>query len=207
MRRPLRSPSAAGVVLVVALALSACGGDDDPAARSATEHNEADASFSQGMIPHHAQALSMVDMLQSRPLDPEMEELAAQIRDAQGPEIELMADWLEEWDEEVPETMRDHSHAGHDQGDASDTMEGMGPEHDDMPGMMSADDFEDLEEARDGAFQEMWLRMMIEHHEGAIEMAETEQEEGRFEPALDLAGQIIESQTAEIETMQEMLAD
>ncbi|GGD09678.1 DUF305 domain-containing protein [Nocardioides daphniae] len=204
MRSFVRTSAAA---LTLALTLSACGGDDDSGTRSATEHNDADVSFAQGMIPHHAQALSMVDMLQSRPLDPELETLAEQIRDAQGPEIELMADWLEEWDEEVPETMRDHVNSGHDMGQGSDIMEEMGPGHDDMPGMMSADDFEELEEARDDAFQEMWLRMMIEHHEGAIEMAETEQEEGRFEPAIDLAGEIVESQTAEIETMQEMLAD
>ena len=44
--------------------------------------------------------------------------------------------------------------------------------------------------------------MMIEHHEGAVEMAETEEAEGQYEPAVELAEDIQESQTAEIEKMQ-----
>ena len=52
----------------------------------------------------------------------------------------------------------------------------------------------------------MWLRMMIVHHEGAIEMSEVEQDEGEYGPALELADRIIDSQSAEIELMEEMLS-
>ena len=51
----------------------------------------------------------------------------------------------------------------------------------------------------------MWLEMMIEHHEGAVEMAQTEQAEGQFKDTVDLAGQVIKTQTAEIDTMKELL--
>ena len=51
----------------------------------------------------------------------------------------------------------------------------------------------------------MWLEMMIEHHEGAVEMAEEEQGDGEYPPAVDLAGDIVESQTAEIEEMRSLL--
>ncbi len=61
------------------------------------------------MIPHHAQAIEMVTLTQGRPLDPAVEDLANQIRDAQAPEVETMVDWLTAWDEQIPETSIDHA--------------------------------------------------------------------------------------------------
>ncbi|HEY0643355.1 MAG TPA: DUF305 domain-containing protein, partial [Nocardioides sp.] len=193
--------------LALGVGLTACGDDtSDAAAKAAvstTEHNDADVAFASDMITHHAQALSMVDLTLDREVDPEVQALAEDIREAQGPEIETMADWLTEWGEDVPETMRDHVNGGHDMDDMSDNMDDMG--HDDMPGMMSADDIDELENSADVEFQDMWLEMMIEHHEGAVEMAETEQSDGQFKDAVDLAGQIIDAQKKEIETMTELL--
>ena len=203
----MRALSALALTLALGVGLTACGDDtSEPAGKaevSTTEHNDADVTFASDMITHHAQALSMVDMTLDRPLDPEVQALAEDIRDAQGPEIETMADWLTEWGEDVPETMRDHVNSGHDMGDMSDNMDDMG--HDDMPGMMSADDIDELENSADAEFQDMWLEMMIEHHEGAVEMAKTEQAEGQFKDTVDLAGQVIETQTAEIGTMKDLL--
>jgi uncharacterized protein (DUF305 family) len=51
----------------------------------------------------------------------------------------------------------------------------------------------------------MWLEMMIEHHEGAIEMAKAEQEDGRYKAAVALAGDIVDSQSQEVSTMQGLL--
>ena len=204
-RRLVRVTGALSLGLVLAVGLTACGNDtDDPVATaevSTTEHNDADVTFSTDMIQHHAQALSMVDLTLDRPLDPEVQSLAEEIRDAQGPEIETMADWLTAWGEEVPATMRDHVNSGHDTDDMSDDMD----HGDDMPGMMSADDMAALRDASDEEFQTMWLEMMIEHHEGAIVMARTEQEDGRYQAAVELAAEIEESQAVEIETMQELL--
>jgi len=210
-QRPLFRATWAAAGLAVLLTLSACGGSDEaeaPQKLSETEHNKADVTFATDMIQHHAQALSMVDLTMDRDLEPEVQELADSIRAAQSPEIETMSGWLQEWGEEVPSTMRDHVNGGHEgHGDdedssMSDSMEGM---DEDMPGMMSAEDMDALENASDAEFSDMWLTMMIEHHEGAIEMSETEQDEGRFKPAVDLAGTIIESQTAEIDTMEKLL--
>src|SRR5690606_38551675 len=132
------------------LTLTACSGDDTTAQVSETEHNDADVAFASDMIQHHAQALSMVDLTVDRTLDPEVQQLAEDIREAQGPEIETMTDWLQDWDEEVPETMRDHSNAGHDTEGMGESMEGMDS---DMPGMLSADEFDRLENAPDADFQ------------------------------------------------------
>ncbi|MBG6095910.1 DUF305 domain-containing protein [Nocardioides sp. WG-D5] len=209
-QRPLIRATWAAAGLAVLLTLSGCGGSEEakaPQELSETEHNKADVAFATDMIQHHAQAMAMVDLTMDRTLDPEVQELADAIRAAQSPEIETMSSWLQEWGEEVPSTMRDHVNGGHEgHGDEdssmSDSMEGMDT---DMPGMMSAEDMDSLENASDAEFQDMWLEMMIEHHEGAVEMSETEQGEGRFKPAVDLAGTIIENQSTEIDTMEKIL--
>ncbi len=109
-----------------------------------------------------------------------------------------MTDWLTEWDEPIPATVRDHLNAeGH--GDHGDDT-GM-----DMPGMMSADEMAALEAASDAEFGDLFLAMMIEHHEGAIEMAQAEQEDGRYEPAVTLAEQIESGQAAEVDDMRALL--
>lgn len=195
-----RTSALAAAVLGLALTLSACGSDDASTDTttdlSTTEHNDADVAFATDMIQHHAQALSMVDLTLDRDLDPQVTALAEEVRAVQGPEIEAMADWLTTWGEDVPETMRDHVNSGHDM-DAMD-------HGDEMPGMMTAEDMDALERASDAEFEQMWLDMMIEHHEGAVEMAETEIGNGQYEPAVDLAGDIVETQTAEIEEMERL---
>ncbi|MEU6395565.1 DUF305 domain-containing protein [Streptomyces cinnamoneus] len=86
-------------------------------------------------------------------------------------------------------------------------MDGMGHDDDDspLPGMMEAEDFNRIGSARGNAFDTMFLIQMIEHHEGAIDMAETEKQQGLYGPAKTLADDIITSQTAEITQMREML--
>lgn len=197
------------LALLVALtatifSLSACGDADDGGAaepqqtytsRDGDVFNDADADFATDMIQHHAQALVMVDLTAGRKLDAEVAELADEILMAQGPEIELMVTWLTDWERPVPETVRDHANA-HGDGHASDA---------EMPGMMSSEQMAELEDAPDADFQRLWLEMMIQHHEGAITMAEAEQEAGRFGPAVELAEQIVTSQQTEIATMRDLL--
>jgi len=203
--RTTRALSALTVTAALALTAAACGTDDAGTTTSSevstTEHNDADVEFASNMLQHHAQALSMVDLTIDRPLDPAVQQLAEQIREAQAPEIETFTDWLTDWDEEIPETMRDHSNAGHDMDDMGESMS-----EENMPGMMTSDDMEALEDASDADFQTMWLEMMVEHHEGAVEMAKDEQSDGQYKPAVDLAGNIVESQSAEIETMKGLLS-
>ncbi|GAA0985792.1 hypothetical protein ENKNEFLB_01723 [Nocardioides aquaticus] len=194
--RTTRAISATALGLTLALTAAACGNDadggDTSAQVSTTEHNDADVAFASEMLQHHAQALTMVDLTQGRDLDPEVQQLADDIRAAQAPEIETFTGWLTDWDETVPDT--------------GDAMEGMDAAEMDMPGMMSAADMTALEDAPDGDFQTMWLEMMIEHHSGAIDMAEAETEQGQYKPAIDLAEEIAESQAGEIQTMEDLLA-
>ena len=77
----------------------------------------------------------------------------------------------------------------------------------DMPGMLTDEQLADLEAAAGPAFDEMFLEAMIDHHTGAIQMAQTEQEGGAFAEAIDLAEQIEQAQTEEIDRMRALLAD
>ncbi|MCL6731265.1 DUF305 domain-containing protein [Streptomyces neyagawaensis] len=152
-------------------------------------HNKADVGFAEEMIQHHRQAVDMAELADSRAASPEVKKLATKIKGAQDPEIETMSGWLTAWGEKVPEDM-----AGMGHGMSSG-----------MPGMMSAEDMADLEKASGAAFDEKFLKLMVEHHEGAVEMAETEQAEGKYAPAIDLAEDVITAQTAEIKQMNKML--
>lgn len=196
--RPART---APLLAALALLVAGCGDDSSTGSSgsSGSGHNDADVAFATGMIPHHAQALDMVEMAEDRELDSEVSELVEDIRAAQEPEIETMTGWLEDWDEEVPST--DGSMEGMDHGSDHGSMDGGSG----MVGMMSEEDMAELEGASDAMFQQMWLEMMVEHHRGAVEMAQTEQAEGEFPDAVELAKDIEESQSAEIATMEELL--
>ena len=195
------------VSALVALALLAgCSDDSAPAttsgAASGSGHNQADVEFATGMIPHHAQALHMVEMAEGRATTPEFRRLLDDIEAAQGPEIELMAGWLEDWGEEVPPTSMGMGTGYGPRGDDH----GMGHDDPGQPGMMGSGDLDRLGATGGDGFERMWMRMMIEHHEGAIEMAESEQRLGESPDALGLAADIIEAQRAEIELMEDLIS-
>lgn len=191
----LRRTAVASTAVALMIALAGCTtsgmggmdhGSDDPTSESpaGAEFNAADEAFVIGMIPHHEQAVEMAELLLAKDgVDARVVELAERIRDAQQPEIDLMTGWLDDWGVDA------------DMGG----MEGM--DHGD-DGMMSEDDMAALEAASGPDASALFLEQMIEHHEGAIEMAEQELAEGENADALDLAQQIIDDQTAEIAEMQ-----
>ncbi|MDX6758672.1 DUF305 domain-containing protein [Streptomyces sp. F8] len=195
-----RRTAVAAVAAAPVLFLAGCGDDGNGSAATtasptasasvpAGEHNQADVDFAQEMIPHHRQAVMMSDMAETRASSDEVKTLAAKIKQAQEPEIATMSAWLTAWGEEVPQGMD-----GMDHGDATS-----------MPGMMDDRQMDDMRGASGTAFDTMFLTMMIKHHEGAIEMAETEKEEGAYGPAKELADDILTAQKAEIAQMKQML--
>ncbi|MFI0039821.1 DUF305 domain-containing protein [Streptomyces mutabilis] len=218
-RSLVRRTAAAVAAGAAALTLAACGGADDgdaggsaghgghnasasasaPASAPASQgrHNAADVAFAKGMIPHHRQAVEMADLAPERAGSPEVEKLAAEIKKAQDPEIRTLSGWLTSWGEEVPadDAAMDHSTHG------MEGMEGM----DGMDGMMTDQEMRGLEDASGEAFDTAFLELMIKHHEGAVAMARTEQADGAHAPAKKMAGEIITSQSAEIERMNRLL--
>ncbi|MCX5364068.1 DUF305 domain-containing protein [Streptomyces sp. NBC_00124] len=195
--------------VTAALVLTACGDSDSnsgdaghgsshgtsssPSPSTAAAHNAQDVSFAQGMIPHHRQALEMAELAADRASSAEVKSLAARIEKAQDPEIKTMSGWLKSWGEEVPEAGA--SMPGMDHGSESG-----------MPGMMDGADMTKLEKASGEKFDALFLNLMVEHHEGAVDMAGTEKTKGRYEPATTMADDIVTGQTAEIEEMNKLLS-
>ncbi|MFE9770532.1 DUF305 domain-containing protein [Streptomyces sp. NPDC005931] len=209
--RTLARRAALGVVAATAaLALSACGGDGGTQDRAASgdgssasaeatagAHNAQDVAFAQGMIPHHRQALEMARMAADRASSAEVKDLARRIEKAQDPEITTMTGWLESWGEDVPAADAG-AHGGHGTDHSASG-------HGGMPGMMSEQEMGALEKATGKDFDAAFLELMVEHHEGAVDMAEVQKTKGRHGPAKDLADAIITAQKAEITEMNELL--
>lgn len=151
---------------------------------AATEHNDADTMFAQGMIPHHEQAVEMSEMmLQKKDIPVSVTDLAARIKAAQAPEIETMTGWLKTWNESAT----------------------MGSGHS-MDGMMGEGDMKQLESAQGTAAARLFLTQMVTHHQGAIMMAQTEMSQGKNADAIQLSRDIVTAQEAEIKEMQDLLA-
>lgn len=159
------------------------------------DFNATDLAFAQGMIVHHGQAVMMADMALDQTDNADIVALATAIKAAQDPEITEMTGWLEGWGQPVPDPM-----AG--MGDAMDAAGGMM-----MSGMMSEEDMAKLENSSGADFDRMFLEMMVRHHTGAIEMAETEVADGKYQPAQALATNVISAQQDEIDQMNALLAD
>jgi len=203
---PKQSLLLAATLLAGTLTLTACGSDNDnvvsdghmpgmgssspmmsPTDGMDSRFNAADVTFATDMISHHRQAIEMAELAKTRAQSQQVKDLAARIEQAQDPEIQTMADWLTAWGKPVPDDMGGMDMSGS------------------MPGMMSTEDMQMLQGMSGAGFDRMFLQMMIEHHQGAIEMARTEQADGTNADAQALAGQIGNAQTAEITTMRSML--
>lgn len=152
----------------------------------------ADVMFVQMMIPHHEQAIEMSEILLAKDGMPaELRELAEQIAAEQGPEIERMRSWLRDWG--MPEM-----------GDMAGGHGGHGG-HGGMNGMLAEAELDELRDAEGDEAVVLFLRQMIAHHEGAIDMARDVIDNGRHPDVRALVDDIIASQQAEIELMTEWL--
>lgn len=190
----VRRALSAGIAAFAALSIAACsdggaegGHDMDSMESESTEadFNDADVTFLQMMIPHHEQAVDMAELAQEHAADAEVVDLAAQIAAAQQPEIDGMTGLLEAWGE--PVEMEGH--------------EGMS-----MGGMATEEQMTELGAADGADFDKLFVELMIAHHEGAVTMAEEHHAEGQNADAAAIADAVIETQTAEIATLQEIQA-
>ncbi|WP_407343449.1 DUF305 domain-containing protein [Pengzhenrongella phosphoraccumulans] len=196
--------TAVGGALALAVVLSACAGQESaPAASSpasaASEsaaasvddsHNDADVTFTQNMVVHHEGAILMADLAGRTASTAEVKALADRIAAAQEPEILTMQSWLVAWGEQ---SAADADMGGMDMG-------GM-----DMGGLNQDEAMTELKSVTGAEFDRRFLELMIEHHQGAIEMSQTELAAGSNPQALELAQAIIDAQKAEITEMAQLL--
>jgi uncharacterized protein (DUF305 family) len=161
------------LALVGLVFLAACSSNTE----SAFSMN--DQMFAAMMVPHHEQAVEMSDIALKNSTNPEILNLAAEIKAAQQPEIDQMLSWGEEMM---------GSHAGHT-----------------MDGMLTKAEIDELKQATGTKFDRLFLIGMIKHHEGAIEMAKMVLNSNNPEAA-QLGKDITVAQQQEIVQMQKLLA-
>ena len=208
MTTSMRHLTTAALALAGALALTACGGNDTatsdsasgmggmdhgggtassaPSADASAMGNEADFAFLTGMKPHHEQAVAMSDMVLAADPPAPVAELARQVKAAQAPEIEQIEQMLADLGQSADGSMMGEGMAEHG-------------------GMMSGAEMERLMDATGTDAARMYLDGMIEHHKGAIDSADVQIADGKYEPARELARKIAEDQAAEITKMEALL--
>jgi uncharacterized protein (DUF305 family) len=184
------------VAILATPVLSACSSTSDSASSHAgtamstmaTDGARAgDIGFAQMMVPHHEQAVEMADIAQSKTsASTDIKNLAAGVKTAQDPEIQLMKGWLTLWGTST-----------------NSTVSGM--DHGSTHGMMNDTDLATLRQAESAAFDRQWLTMMIQHHRGAVTAAQQVLTTSTNPDVKALANAIITSQQAEITTMQQLL--
>lgn len=164
---------------------------------AAQAYTAADVFFMKGMIGHHAQAVLMAGWAPTHQASKSLQALCERIAVGQTDEIHLMQTWLRDRHEQAPD------------GDASmDMMPGMDESHL-MPGMLTADELNQLDKARGVDFDRLFLTDMIKHHQGAITMVNTlfgSQGAGEEETIFRFASNVYADQTTEIDRMTKMLA-
>ena len=166
------------LLVVLAIVAGACKSEEE-----VKKHNEEDVALVQAMIPHHEQAIHMTELADEHANSPDVKKLASTIKTKQEEEIKTMETLLHEWGQ--------HKEGGHG-----------GAQH---PGMLSEQQLKKLEETEGVAFDKLFLTNMIEHHKGAIHMAEEAEHKGENKEVKKLAAEIVRGQEHEITDMEEML--
>lgn len=181
---------------LLATAIAAAGPPLAAQAAPSAAYAAADVQFMSGMILHHAQAVVIAGWAPTHGAGPALRTLCERIVSGQTDEIALLTRWLEGHHEAVPD-----AHAAHT----------MMPEMDSatfMPGMLTAEQLARLDRARGAEFDRVFLRFMIQHHQGAITMVNKlfASQGGEEETVYRMAANVFADQTTEIERMQRMLA-
>lgn len=162
--------------------------------------NAADLLFMAGMIPHHAQAVKMAALAPERSSHSLLRALAERIVVGQRDEINLIQNWLRDYQQPVPPA--DATHHRMDHGGVMHDML--------MPGMLTDEEMTQLERARGTEFDRLFLTFMIRHHAGALEMVDDLFDSygaAQDDTVYRFASDVYADQTTEIDRMQKMLAE
>ena len=161
-------------------------------------NSPADVQFMQGMIMHHAQAVEMTALIDTHTENKDLRTLGARISRSQSDEIKFMKRWLIARGEQVSHAMP--------------AMHGMHmPEHQMMmPGMLTAKQMDALKKAKGQQFDQLFLKGMIQHHNGALIMVKdlfNTAGAGQDAEVFNFATDVDSGQRAEIRVMQTMLGE
>ncbi|NYJ20622.1 DUF305 domain-containing protein [Glaciibacter psychrotolerans] len=167
----------------------------------------AEAGFSRDMQVHHDQGVELAMIVRDRTDAPDVRLLAYDIARTQSQQSGQMYGWLTEWgvSQASPEppmtwmTRPGRSDTGH-------THESMHAAGQPMPGLATPAQIAELTAASGVEAEKIFLTLMIAHHQGAVDMAESVQDRANNSSVLTFANSVVLSQKSEIELMQSMLA-
>tara|TARA_B110000014_G_scaffold43656_1_gene28930 strand:- start:460 stop:2685 length:2226 start_codon:yes stop_codon:yes gene_type:complete len=157
-----------------------------------TSYTPDDVNFLQGMIIHHHQAMVMSNWADQRTNSKSILDLAGRIKVTQDDEIDFMRNWLLDRDEDAPDPK---------------AMMSMDSHHN-MMGMATPEQLDQLEKTKSTDFDRLFLKLMINHHDGAIKMVDElrKQRGSAYDPILnEFASDVVNDQAVEIERMNILL--
>ncbi len=169
--------------------------------------SQKDVEFMQGMITHHAQAVEMTALIADRTTNKEIRSLGSRISHSQADEMRFMERWLAQRGHPIAST---HSASMHGMDMAGHDMHSMSAGHVMMPGMLTPEQMEALKNAKGAEFDRLFLRGMIQHHKGALDMVEVlfnAPGTGQDAELFNFATDVDSGQRAEIKIMETMLAE
>ncbi|WP_427885585.1 DUF305 domain-containing protein [Kribbella sp. GL6] len=143
-------------------------------------------TFATQMVLHHQLAVRMVSTADFQATNPAVKTIAAQVKAANERELKQLTAWLVGWGVAVPSPSHGEDHA------------------DEIPGMMTEDDWSKLGNAEGAKFDRLWIQLMIKHHQGAIAMAKIERSTGKDARVKAFATSQT-TQSAEMTAMQSLL--
>lgn len=161
----------------------------------------ADAGFSRDMQTHHAQAVEMALLVRDRSTDEELRTVAYDILTSQQQQAGQMYGWLVQWGLDQTGSREPMAWVGGGHADAHTRPDGS------MPGMATRAQLDELRAADGVEAERIFLRLMIDHHEGGVAMAEAAVAEARTTEVRTLATAIASAQASEITLLQRMLDD
>ena len=164
-------------------------------------NSPANVDFMQGMIMHHAQAVEMTALIDSHTENKDLRSLGARISRSQSDEMKFMKRWLiarGQPTEHDMSKMKGHNMPGMD----------MSKHEMLMPGMLTAKQMDALRNAKGAEFDRLFLRGMIQHHNGALTMVKDLFDTagaGQDAELFNFATEVDTGQRAEIRIMETML--
>jgi uncharacterized protein (DUF305 family) len=158
------------------------------------QEGSAEAGFARDMMVHHAQAVEMAEIVRDKTENPQIRTLATDISLTQQAQIGQMQGWLAVWGLSPTGTEKPMAWMGH-------------PTDGQMPGMASREEIDRLGTLPPEEADELFLRLMIPHHEAAIPMARAIEDRSDDQVVDLFAEKVAATQRVEIANMQKMLED
>lgn len=161
-----------------------------------------EAGFSRDMVIHHRQAVEMALIIRDKSSDEDVRTLAYDIVNTQGVQSGMLIGWLQLWGlpqatsaEPMAWMASSHSKMGHSSSNKASVM----------PGMATDEELVALRSSDGVDAEKQFLRLMIKHHQGGVDMAQGVLAVSKQPDVKGLAQTIVSGQKAEIDLMSKLL--